>query len=126
MEDETLRLSRLVQDLRDLSLAEVNELVLHKQNIDMNTLLRRAVSMMEPLLDEKSLHLTLHLEEPLPLASMDPDRMNQVIYNILNNAIRYIPDGSSIAIYTKVVTLNQKRYIKTIISDTGLESVKKI
>ncbi len=119
MEDETLRLSRLVQDLRDLSLAEVNELVLHKQNTDMNTLLRRAVSMMEPLLDEKSLHLTLHLEEPLPLASMDPDRMNQVIYNILNNAIRYIPDGSSIAIYTKVVTLNQKRYIKTIISDTG-------
>lgn len=119
MEDETLRLSRLVQDLRDLSLAEVNELVLHKKDVDMNTLLRRAVNMMEPLFDEKSLHLTIHLAESLPLAFMDPDRINQVIYNILNNALRYVPEGSAITISTETAIQDGKEYVKTTISDTG-------
>ena len=52
MEDETLRMGRLIQDLRDLSLAEINELTLHKEPYDINVLLERAVSMLQPLCDE--------------------------------------------------------------------------
>ena len=49
LEDEVLRVSRLVQDLRDLSLAEINELELHSQPLQFNDLLRQADSMLEPL-----------------------------------------------------------------------------
>lgn len=102
MEDEVLRLNRLVQDLRDLSLAEVNELVLHKEPTDVNELLRRAVSMLQPLSDEKQIVVTLHLDAQIPMLQLDPDRMNQIIYNILNNAIRYIHVGDTIDVTTRV------------------------
>lgn len=66
MEDETLRMGRLIQDLRDLSLAEINELTLHKEPYDINVLLERAVSMLQPLCDEKSLTVHLDLARDLP------------------------------------------------------------
>ena len=54
MEDEIMRLGRLVQDVNDLSLAEVNQLVLHKEKTNLNTLIERAVNMLQPLCDEKN------------------------------------------------------------------------
>ena len=53
MADETVRMGRLIQDLRDLSLAEINELTLHKEAADINVMLERAVSMLQPLCDER-------------------------------------------------------------------------
>lgn len=119
MEDEVLRMGRLIQDLRDLSLAEINELVLHKEMIDMNLLLERAVSMLQPLCDEKHLHVQLHLSPSLPMVMADKDRINQVIYNILNNAIRYVDSDRFICIYTSVCVMDGKKMIQTDIADTG-------
>ena len=119
MEDETLRMGRLIQDLRDLSLAEINELVLHKTPIDMNELLERAVSMLQPLCDEKNLSVQLQLFPSLPDIMADKDRINQVIYNILNNAIRYIEPGCVIRIQTAVCRVNGKEMVQTEIADTG-------
>lgn len=45
-------MGRLIQDLRDLSLAEIDELTLHKEKADINVMLERAVSMLQPLCDE--------------------------------------------------------------------------
>ena len=101
MEDEVLRLGRLVQDLNDLSLAEIDKLVLHKERADINILLERAVSMLQPLCDEKELTVRLQLCPELPKISIDVDRINQVVYNILNNAIRYINRGDTIAVTTE-------------------------
>ncbi|WP_301860063.1 cell wall metabolism sensor histidine kinase WalK [uncultured Megasphaera sp.] len=119
MEDEVLRLSRLVQDLRDLSLAEINELVLHKTKSNMNLLLERAVSMLQPLCEEKQLVVSLDLCPDLPDISIDTDRINQVIYNILNNAIRYIDRGCSIHVSTQCVEQEGRRFVQTTIADTG-------
>lgn len=119
LEDEVLRLGRLVQDLRDLSLAETEALALQPVKSNLNTLLRRAVSMMEPLCDEKHLQVTLTLAPDLPVALLDEDRINQVIYNILNNAIRYVPPGSAIHLSTDVTQEEGKRYIRAQIADNG-------
>ena len=54
MEDEALRMGRLIQNLRDLSLAEVGQLELHKEKGDLVVLIKKAVAMMAPLLDRKS------------------------------------------------------------------------
>ncbi len=119
MEDETLRMGRLIQDLRDLSLAEINELTLHKELYDINVLLERAVSMLQPLCDEKSLTVHLDLIRDLPKVSIDVDRINQVIYNLLNNAIRYIEAGCTITVSTLVVTAQGQSYVQVQIADTG-------
>lgn len=54
MEDEALRMGRLIQNLRDLSLAEVGQLELHKEKGDLVVLIKKAVAMMAPLFEEKS------------------------------------------------------------------------
>ena len=119
MEDEVLRLGRLVQDLNDLSLAEIDKLVLHKERADINILLERAVSMLQPLCDEKELTVRLHLCPELPNVSIDVDRINQVVYNILNNAIRYINRGDTIAVTTERAVKEGKEYVLVSIADTG-------
>lgn len=119
MEDEVLRLGRLVQDLNDLSLAEIDKLVLHKERADINILLERAVSMLQPLCDEKELTVRLHLCPELPNVSIDVDRINQVVYNILNNAIRYINRGDTISLTTERAVKEGKDYLVVSIADTG-------
>lgn len=119
LEEEVLRVNRLVQDLRDMSLAEINELELHKEPLSMNALLSRAVSMLQPLIDEKSLSVQLNLQESLPLLLLDKDRINQVIYNILSNAIRYIPAGSAIHIRTEEIHKKDRPWLQLVIADTG-------
>ncbi len=119
MADETVRMGRLIQDLRDLSLAEINELTLHKDSADINTMLERAVSMLQPLCDEKELTVRLNLSRDFPSLFIDVDRINQVIYNLLNNAIRYIERGCAITVSTLAVTVDGKSYVQVQIADTG-------
>ncbi|WP_296918817.1 sensor histidine kinase [Megasphaera sp.] len=119
MADETVRMGRLIQDLRDLSLAEINELTLHKEAADINVMLERAVSMLQPLCDEKDLTVRLNLSRDLPSLVIDVDRINQVIYNLLNNAIRYIERGCAITVSTLPVRVDGKSYAQVQIADTG-------
>jgi len=119
MADETVRMGRLIQDLRDLSLAEINELTLHKEAADINVMLERAVSMLQPLCDEKDLTVQLNLSRDLPSLVIDIDRINQVIYNLLNNAIRYIERGCAITVSTLPVRVDGKSYAQVQIADTG-------
>lgn len=119
LEEEILRMNRLVDDLRDLSLAEVNELTLKKGPCDVNTLITRAVNMMQPIMDEKRIAASLSLSPDVPVISADKDRMNQVIYNLLNNAIRYIPEGRSISIATKKEMAAGKPWLEIVFTDTG-------
>lgn len=119
MADETVRMGRLIQDLRDLSLAEIDELTLHKEPADINLMLERAVSMLQPLCEEKSLTVRQNLSPELPSLLIDIDRINQVIYNLLNNAIRYIDEGCAITVSTMPVRVDGKAYAQVQVADTG-------
>ena len=96
LQEEVMRLNRLVSDLRDLSLAEVQQLELHREDHDLNGLLSGAAEMLAPLLEEKKLHFSYELQPELPPVSVDADRIRQVFYNILVNAIRYTHPGTCI------------------------------
>ena len=100
MQEEVMRLTRLVAELRDLSLAQVNQLELHRQPVQVNELLERAAAMIQPLLEEKRLTIEKDLAPDVPVLQLDPDRLNQVVYNLLNNAIRYTKTGTLITVGT--------------------------
>ncbi len=101
MQEEVMRLTRLVGDLRDLSLAQVHRLELHLQPVDLNEKMRRAADMLEPLLEEKQLRFVRELAPGLPARSLDPDRLNQILYNLITNAIRYTTPGTAILLKTE-------------------------
>jgi signal transduction histidine kinase len=98
LHEETLLLTRLVDDLRELSLAEAGELKLERLPADLGELLRRAVAAMQPQAAEKGVNLTLDVAPDLPPASVDADRLGQVMRNLLANALRYTPAGGLIMV----------------------------
>ncbi|WP_303813732.1 cell wall metabolism sensor histidine kinase WalK [Acidaminococcus timonensis] len=101
MQEEVMRLTRLVGDLRDLSLAQVHKLELHPQPLDVSEKTRRAADMLEPMLEEKHLQFKRELAEGLPELPLDPDRLNQILYNLITNAIRYTTPGTTITLQTE-------------------------
>lgn len=115
MQEEVMRLTRLVGDLRDLSLAQVHQLELHLQPMDLGEKTERAAEMLEPLLEEKNLHFVKELAPHLPLRQLDPDRLNQILYNLITNAIRYTTPGTAILLKTEAAGKN----VRLLIADEG-------
>ncbi|GAB4159243.1 MAG: ATP-binding protein [Candidatus Promineifilaceae bacterium] len=94
--EETVRLGRLVDELRTLSLAEAGQLPLEKTSLDMALLLQQAFAAFTPLAEAEGVQLSLDLPaETLPPVLADKARMQQVLGNLLANALRYAPQGSS-------------------------------
>lgn len=101
MQEEVMRLTRLVGSLRDLSLAELHQLPLNLEMTDINQLVMRAVDLFQPLAEEKGLQFRCELADPLPQTAADRDRMNQVLQNLISNAVRYSAWGGVITLSTR-------------------------
>ncbi len=101
LQEETQLLGRLVTDLRDLSLAEAGHLPLHLQPFDLGELVRGTVSGIQPQGDERGVRLETELPEELPRVFGDPDRVGQVLRNLMSNALRYTPSGGAVRVSAK-------------------------
>lgn len=96
--DEAKRLSRLVEELRTLSLAEAGELPMSPRAVAPEALLERALVAYTPQAQKQDISLTLQAPPDLPAINVDPDRMAQVFDNLLNNALRFTPAGGQITL----------------------------
>lgn len=94
---QTQHLIHLVNDLRDLALAEQDHLPLTLAQTDLAELVTSTVQSMEPLAVEKRIQLSAQTGSPL-IATVDTTRIRQVLLNLLTNAIRHTPDGGMIRI----------------------------
>jgi len=98
LQDEVIRLSRLVGDVRELSLAEVGGLSLNLQPVDIaEEILVTLVENFEPIAADKAVRLEVQAS-PLPTVTADPDRVRQILANLLSNAIRHTPEGGTITL----------------------------
>lgn len=108
-------LSRLIEDLRTLSLADRGRLRLSMTNQDVTRIVRDAVELQRPGFDQKGVHLDL-IESGAPhQASVDRDRITQVISNLLDNALRVTDEGGTVSVETAATTSD----LLITISDTG-------
>jgi signal transduction histidine kinase len=95
--EESLHLGRLIDDLRELSLAEAGELRLDKEPTDLAALTRQVAEAIFSSIEEGP-HLRLNIESDLPQVELDPKRIRQVLANLLSNALRYTPAGEEIEV----------------------------
>jgi two-component system OmpR family sensor kinase/two-component system sensor histidine kinase BaeS len=96
--DETILLSRLVSDLRELALAEAGQLTIERRPVDLGGVVDRVTAAVEPVAVEKGVALSAEVSPELPTISADADRLSQVLHNLLNNALRHTPPGGEISI----------------------------
>lgn len=94
---QTLLLTRLVEDLRTLSLVDAGRLEVHPREVDVPELIQRTVDGFEPR--AAALGVGVSFEAPATLASQaDPERLAQVVTNLLDNAVRATPRGGSVQV----------------------------
>jgi signal transduction histidine kinase len=115
LNEETALLSRLVDELQELSLAEAGELKLIYHAEDIAKLIKQAVNSWQPQVAAKEISLSLNLPDNLPLVNIDGQRVNEVLYNLLENAVVHTHSGGTI----NVAVTRQGDWVEVCVSDTG-------
>lgn len=101
MRAEVQHLRRLVDDLRTLSLADAGELKLFRQPITLYDLLERVAVAYRHQAEERKVELKVEVESGLPEVNLDAERMEQVLGNLVSNALRYTPKGGKISLSSR-------------------------
>ena len=113
--EQTVLLSRLVADLRDLALAEAGQLHLDLQPVDLASLVDRVIEGFEAQASDKGISLKVNVPADLPQINGDEQRLNQVLFNLISNALRHTPSGGTI---TTVGEIKENRVVIKV-QDTG-------
>jgi signal transduction histidine kinase len=115
LDEEATSLSRLIEDLQELSLADAGELKLVFQREDISKLIKQAVVALQPKAEAKGLIISTSLLDKLPPVSIDAHRVRQVLHNLLENAVAHTSQGGSI-----MLTVYQRdNKVKISVADTG-------
>jgi two-component system, OmpR family, sensor histidine kinase BaeS len=97
LHQETLNLGRLVEDLRTITLAESGQLKIHREPVDMAALAFRVIEAMKTQFDSKGIGISL--EAPIAVGvNADPDRIEQILRNLLTNALHYSSAGGKVTV----------------------------
>ncbi len=115
LQEEASLLSRLVDDLQELSLAEAGELTLVRSEEDVAGLVRQAVTAVEGQSSAKGLSLAVELSDNLLTVNVDSHRIGQVLRNLFENAIAHTGTGGTITVAARQL----EGYVEVSVIDTG-------
>jgi signal transduction histidine kinase len=104
MQTEIVHLQHLVDDLRTLSLADAGELKLHLQPVLPGELLEHIKAAYQHQAEERGIRLEVEIQPGLTEITIDPERMEQVLGNLVSNALRYTPEGGNIRLTVSQIT----------------------
>ncbi|MEI6863673.1 MAG: ATP-binding protein, partial [Candidatus Omnitrophota bacterium] len=110
------RLANLIDDLLDLSKIESGKMKMEFDPLEVLPLVKRCVNVLEKTAKDKKLSIKLEIPANLSKALGDHKRLSQVFLNLLDNAIKYTPEGGAIC----VGAANKEKFIQIDISDTGI------
>ena len=109
------RLSRLVNDLLDISKIESGKMELKKEPLDINAVIEENLVIFDKAIKDKKQKLQRDLAKDIPKINADEDKITQVFVNLLNNAMKYTPESGQISIKT----VNLEKEIMVEVTDTG-------
>ena len=96
--NEAERLTRMINDLLDLSKIEAGRVELYPEPLELEPVFSRALGTTHPLLAEKGIKAVSRVEAELPQVYADVDWLHQVLTNLLSNAVKFSPEGGTIRI----------------------------
>jgi len=98
MLEQSDRLTRLVDQLLDLSELESGDVALHRQAMDVAPVVAQVLSEIEVAGPVKGVRLVRALSDDLPRVDADPERIHQVLFNLVDNAVRFTPEGGRVTV----------------------------
>jgi len=119
------RLNLIIEDLLELSKIESGRVSLKEEPLELRSVVDRTLSMIKPIADKKRHRLVTSVDPSLPPVAGDEGRLVQVLTNLLDNAIKYTPEGGTIEVRAKLVppignAEPAARAIELSVADTGI------
>lgn len=114
--EETQRLERLINDLLDLSIMESRNIKMHLEEIHIGPLVEDTTNFLAAAAERKNLTISTQIIDPVSTIYADEDRLQQVLMNLIDNAIKYTPQGGSIKISAK----EDDGFVTVSVIDTGM------
>src|ERR1022692_206538 len=112
------QLHAMVRDLLEATRAESGKMRVEPRCVALGELIQQTVAMMRPMADEKKIGLEIGVDQRLPLVYADPDRVLEVLINLVDNAIKFTPPDGAIMVQACVVEADPSSvYIS--VTDTG-------
>jgi len=87
---------RMAQELLDLARVEAGTISMHITSVDLGGQLEQELEMIRPRAGARRLSLKLNVPDDIPPVAADPERLHQVLDNLLDNAVKYAPEGSTV------------------------------
>lgn len=109
------RLSKLINDILDIAKLKNSDLILKKNPIDLYSMLEVVFKLLQPLVGKKDLVLMNQISEETPLVNGDEERIFQIFFNLIGNAIKFTENGS-----VRVKTEYSNDKVTVFIEDTGI------
>ena len=113
---EVDRLQRLVNDLQELSQVEAGAYKLKLKPVGLIDLISAVARRLDPQFEEKGVSLDMDFPPKLAMVRVDEDRINQVLVNLMGNALQYTPSGGKVSV--KVQQRDEE--VQVTVSDTGI------
>jgi signal transduction histidine kinase len=112
------QLGAMVRDLLEASRVESGKIRIEPRCVAIGDLIRQAVTMMEPIAHEKEVGLEVGVDTRIPFVYGDPDRILEVLINLLENGIKFTPQGGSVTVRTCLVQTDPD-FVYISVVDTG-------
>ncbi len=110
-------LSRLVDDMLDLSKIEADRLEVKVEPLALEQSLTEVMSQLKPMASNKALQLTLEMEDLLPMVLADSHRIRQVVINLVSNALKFTEEGG---VTIRCALLDRYDMLRISVCDTGI------
>jgi signal transduction histidine kinase len=129
IQNSTSSLTHLISDLLDMSRLQRQTLKLNLQPLNVNSAIKESVQAIRHLTQDKNLYVVLELKDSLPNVNADKQRLQQILWNLLTNAIKFTHEGGKITLRSRLLDGKEavlktdddsnERWIVIEIADTG-------
>ncbi|RKH89219.1 PAS domain S-box protein [Corallococcus sp. AB045] len=109
------RANRLIQDLLDVARMEGGSLSVERKPLEVGPLIQEALEQHRGLAEARSLLLQAHVPEGVPRVLADPERLSQILSNLLGNALKFTPEGGRVLLRVQP----EAGQVRFLVSDTG-------
>lgn len=116
--DETIRLSRLIETLEELQLLDSGRLTLRLESVDLGILAEKSVALFRAAANEKNVAISVSVGKGPPI-QVDALRIEEILYNLLSNALRHTPASGRIALTVDYAGSGSADFVSVTVEDSG-------